>query len=930
MKNCKYYILLFLVLAVVLMPMFMTGCASEADKRIKRSESLYRQSIEKAENLYREYTDEIDLMMAQIRLKKVLSEYQKIVDNYPNHAEDIGYALYQMWDENYKPPEPAKPNYEAAGLILEKLLQENFQEAIWPSVVKNELWVIAYDQKDKHNYEDARIAYQELVDNFPYDVQATIAWYSLGEANYKLQKYEETRKAFRVFISKSRVLNSYMGRESRRLIAQSYLDESPKNYNQAYLNFDKLTTAEFKDNTKLQAEAMYKAAHCLLRLEVNDEALGRYAEFMTRFPDSEYVTDAYFDLGVFYAYNKKEYEKDYKLAHFHYNRALQSPESPNHSKAKIQLQIGHTYYDMGRTNYNLGNFEKASSHFEKASNVYNLLVQEYPDSEEGFEARLFLGTIHRKEKRADEAIHVFEDIIANHSKKRESLNFSYSIDEEFSLWSNLIALSYGEIGQAFAEKKDFERAFNSYYRIVKKPDGEETDYREDQIAPFALHKAMVALCELGRKDELETFATTYINAFGAISELSRDELILSAEAQLKFADVLHEELNQYDKAAAEYVKLQDYPPKPYLRLNLIKLRGKYQEGLCRENGTTPDKSVETYQEAIRLFKSIFKPLVDNPNIDVPNVPEEHFHYCIRTARYYAGNSYFATNQFEKAIVEFEEFLKTSNPESEMTKTARDKIEKARRKLGIKAVHLKSSSDTLGKSDTSVKSETAKNLTHEQKLAQRASESTVYLTMESTDPEKIGIGTGFFVRSDLIATNHHVIEGSIGGTARLVGTKMSYAIVGYTAVDPDRDLAILKVRAFGVKPLPLGNSEEVKQGETVYPVGNPRGLVNVISNGKISSIQWVESIRGLLNNRSELVSDVRQKDTPHKLLMMTAPISKGNSGGPVLNSKGEVLGISVGGDTVGQNLNFAVPVSYLITLLKRTGSPKLLSDLEIVY
>lgn len=910
-----------LLLCLLLLPLFIMGCANEADERIEIAKDLYRQSIEnKKAN---------KPVIAVDKLNEALREYQRIIDNYPNNTGNIESILYEIWEENYKPPEPEKPDYIAAGLVLKKLI-ENFPQGIRIIAVESKMYLIPREETDKNNYEDARRAFHELIDKFPNHTGIMFSWRGLGNVNYKLRKYEDARKALRLFISHSRSPNSAMVQEARRLIAQSYLDESSKNYHQAYLNFDKLTTTEFKENTKLQAEAMYKAAHCLLQLEVNDEALGRYAEFMTRFPDSEYITDAYFDLGVFYAYNKKENERDYKLAHFNYNRALQSPESPNHSKAKIQLQIGHTYYDMGRTNYNQGNFEKASSNFEKASNVYNLLLQEYPDSEEGFKARLFLGTIHRKEKRADEAIRVFENIIANHSKKRESLNFSYTIGEGFSLKTNLIALSFGEIGQAFAEKEDFERAFNSYYRIVKKPDGEETDYREDQIAPFALHKAMVALCELGRNDELETFATTYINAFGAINELSRDELILSAEAQLKFADVLHEELNQYDKAAAEYAKLQDYPPKPYLRLNLIKLRGKYQEGLCSENGTTPDKSVETYHEAIRLFKSFFKPLVDNPNIDVPNVPKEHFHYCIRTARYYAGNSYFATNQFEKAIVEFEEFLKTSDPESEMTKTARDKIEKARRKLGTKAEHPKSSSDTLGKSDSSVKSETAMNLTHEQKLAQRASESTVLLTMEYTDPEKIGKGTGFFVRSDLITTNHHVIEGSIGGTARLVGTKMSYAIVGYTAVDPDRDLAILKVRAFGVKPLPLGNSEEVKQGETVYPVGNPLGLVNVISNGKISSIQWVESIRGFLNNRSELVSDVRRNDTPHKLLMMTAPISFGNSGGPVLNSKGEVLGISVGGHTGGQNLNFAVPVNYLLTLLKRSGSPKPLSDLEIVY
>ena len=117
-----------------------------------------------------------------------------------------------------------------------------------------------------------------------------------------------------------------------------------------------------------------------------------------------------------------------------------------------------------------------------------------------------------------------------------------------------------------------------------------------------------------------------------------------------------------------------------------------------------------------------------------------------------------------------------------------------------------------------------------------------------------------------------------GSARLVGTDKEYAIVGYTAIDPDHDLAILKDRAFGVKPLPFGNSDEVNQGDSVYPVGNPLGLVNVVSDGQISSIQWVESIRGFLSRRSNVITDAQKDDTPHKLLMMTAPVSPGNSGG----------------------------------------------------
>ena len=134
----------------------------------------------------------------------------------------------------------------------------------------------------------------------------------------------------------------------------------------------------------------------------------------------------------------------------------------------------------------------------------------------------------------------------------------------------------------------------------------------------------------------------------------------------------------------------------------------------------------------------------------------------------------------------------------------------------------------------------------------------------------------------------------------------------------------------MKPLSLGDSAEVNLGEAVYPIGNPLGLANVVSEGQISSVQWVKSIREFMNNKSKLVRDFRRDDTPHKLFMMTAPISGGNSGGPVLDSKGRVIGVSVGSGTGGQNLNYAVPINYLKALLERVGPPKSLSDLEIIY
>ena len=162
--------------------------------------------------------------------------------------------------------------------------------------------------------------------------------------------------------------------------------------------------------------------------------------------------------------------------------------------------------------------------------------------------------------------------------------------------------------------------------------------------------------------------------------------------------------------------------------------------------------------------------------------------------------------------------------------------------------------------------------------------------------------------NLIATNHHVIEtilneGALGG-AKLVGKDEIYAIEDIVKFDKEKDLAIIKVKEvkgteIDVPALSLGNSEAVQIGEKIYVAGNPEGLEGTFSDGIISAI------RG---------------DSTYKVFQMTAPISQGSSGGPVLNEKGEVIGVSVATLRDGQNLNFAVAVNHLKTLMPIPSTP----------
>ena len=194
----------------------------------------------------------------------------------------------------------------------------------------------------------------------------------------------------------------------------------------------------------------------------------------------------------------------------------------------------------------------------------------------------------------------------------------------------------------------------------------------------------------------------------------------------------------------------------------------------------------------------------------------------------------------------------------------------------------------------------------QQIAQKAFRSTVLLVMEDKNGQPLSLGSGFFVKQGQIATNLHVVEGATRGYAKLVGKETKFNIEGYTAIDEKRDLIILKVTDFGTQTIPLGNSDLAQVGETVYAVGNPRGLEGTFSNGIISSIRPVGS---------------------DKLIQITAPLSPGSSGGPVLNGKGEVIGVSVLTIRDGQNLNFAIPSNYLKNLIAKVRDAKPLSQMK---
>lgn len=191
------------------------------------------------------------------------------------------------------------------------------------------------------------------------------------------------------------------------------------------------------------------------------------------------------------------------------------------------------------------------------------------------------------------------------------------------------------------------------------------------------------------------------------------------------------------------------------------------------------------------------------------------------------------------------------------------------------------------------------------IARQAFKSSVFIQINDKYGKPMALGSGFVIAPSVIATNLHVIQGGASARINLVGSKASFVSSTALALDTVNDLALIEVAGLLAPSLELSDAiPEV--GERVFAVGNPKGLEGTLSDG--------------------LVSALRNFGT-RKLIQITAPISPGSSGGPVLNDSGKVIGVSVGTLEDGQNLNFAIPSQILASLLKGPGSPISFSSLK---
>jgi S1-C subfamily serine protease len=166
-------------------------------------------------------------------------------------------------------------------------------------------------------------------------------------------------------------------------------------------------------------------------------------------------------------------------------------------------------------------------------------------------------------------------------------------------------------------------------------------------------------------------------------------------------------------------------------------------------------------------------------------------------------------------------------------------------------------------------------------------------------EPLGAGSGFVVAPDgYIVTNSHVVQGAPRLDITFMnGDKRKAALVG---LDESTDLAVVCVNTSGLPYASLGDSTGLRVGQLVIAAGNPYGFQSTVSTGVVSALG-----RSLRTRQGRLIENIIQH---------TAPLNPGNSGGPLLDSRGRVIGINTAIIAMAQGIGFAIPADTARTVV----------------
>ena len=602
--------------------------------------------------------------------------------------------------------------------------------------------------------------------------------------------------------------------------------------------------------TEYQTELNYILGDLFYKVERFESAEKQLTMVIENFSDSNFVDDAWYAIG----------DMNYKLQS--YTECRDAFRKILESFPNSDLQDDAQYF-IAKSLLEELDYEGAYLAFD---GLTTKMFQKYPDFQDDtrYHAAYCLSLLGRD----DMAIRRYENFLEHYPKS------PYRVD------------AYFDLGTIYARQQNYENARSNYALAMQ--------HTDDQALLSEIQMA-IGHVYYNQGDYKNTIVTYTL----LLEKYPESDFII--EAKLGIANS-HFRMRAWQEAADAYERVIDEHPEatnftPYCAYQVGEAHYRLATDHSEQNKT--ELAVKNFHKALEMYQKIIDnfPAEDSNNLgeitellitsltrmrNNSSVSEE----LQSLAQIKKGDSYLATEQYGKALAEYNTFVQMF-PNSTKSLSVQDKIKQVQESI-------------ISKNLRQEKVRTIVEVSIEQQIAKKALASTVLILTTDATGDPMALGSGFFISDDQVVSNWHVVEGATTAYALSVDERTRYKIEGIIATNPKQDLVILKVLGEG-SPLPLGDSNITQIGESIYVTGNPKGWTGTFSIGVISSFQMRYA---------------------GKRIQITAPVSPGSSGGPVLNDKGEVIGVvyAVHGGRDAQNLNLAIPVNYLKALLKRVGSP----------